>query len=289
MTRVGVVGLGRMGSPIASNLAAAGFEVAVWNRSFAKAEALAESAGVAVFGTPRELAEASDVVISMLSDDAASAAVHRGPDAVFAAVPSPQYVVVMGTHSPRHIRELAAESPVAIVIDAPVSGSTQAAQDAQLLIMAGATEDSIETLGPVFAAIGRKTVCLGWVGAGATMKLVVNMLIHGLNQSVSEALLLAERSGIAIEDSYGVIEDSAAAAPMLGYRKANYLNEEATPVSFALSLARKDVALALELATEAEVDLPQATGNLAWLEAAEKAGFGDRDMAAVLNYLRGTS
>ena len=91
MTRVGVIGLGRMGTPIASNLVAAGFEVAVWNRSSAKTESLAESAGVTVFGNPRELAEASDVVISMLSNDEASSEVHRGLDGVFAADPSPQY------------------------------------------------------------------------------------------------------------------------------------------------------------------------------------------------------
>ena len=289
MIRVGVVGLGRMGSPIATNLAAAGFEVAVWNRSRPKTEALAELARVTAFATPREVAEVSDVVISMLSDDEASSEVHLEENGILTAASAPRFVVPMGTHSPTHIRELADRSATAVVVDAPVSGSTSAAQNAQLLIMAGASDEAIEPLRPVFDAIGRATVCLGAVGAGATMKLVVNMLIHGLNQTVSEALLLAESSGIAVRDAYNIIEDSAAAAPMLGYRKENYLDEAASPVSFALSLARKDVALAIALASEAKVDLPQTHLNLAELERAEAAGFGERDMAAVLNYLRGKS
>lgn len=118
------------------------------------------------------------------------------------------------------------------------------------MIMAGATDEAIASVRPVLAALSRETICLGTTGAGATMKLAVNMLIHGLNQTLAESLTLAEAAGIPPADAYWAIEGSAAAAPMVEYRKPNYLNERTTTVSFALSLARKDVALAMELAAE---------------------------------------
>jgi 3-hydroxyisobutyrate dehydrogenase-like beta-hydroxyacid dehydrogenase len=287
MTRVGFAGLGRMGAPMAANLAGAGFDVVLWNRSSAKADDLATSIGATVSDTPRELAENCGVVITMLSDDAASSKVFLQPEGLFGAATGAQYIISMGTHSPTHIRELAGKSTGALLIDAPVSGSVAAATAAQLLIMAGATESAIEPVRPVLDAIGRETFCLGSIGAGATMKVVVNMLIHGLNQTVAEALVLAESSGIDVAVAFRTIENSAAAAPMLGYRKDNYLDETSAPISFALSLARKDVELAMDMAAELGLKLPQTEKTLAELRGAEAEGFGDRDMAAILNYLRG--
>jgi 3-hydroxyisobutyrate dehydrogenase-like beta-hydroxyacid dehydrogenase len=287
MTRVGFAGLGRMGAPMATNIAAAGFDVVLWNRSSAKAHELAATIGATVFDKPRELAEHCDVVITMLSDDAASREVFLQPQGLFGATMGAHYIVSMGTHSPAHIRELSEKSSGAMLIDAPVSGSVAAAAAAQLLIMAGATEGAIEPVQPVLDAIGRETICFGSVGAGATMKVVVNMLIHGLNQTVAEALVLAESSGIDVADAFRTIENSAAAAPMLGYRKDNYLDETSAPISFALSLARKDVELAMDMAAEVGLKLPQTEETLAELRGAEAEGFGDRDMAAILNYLRG--
>ena len=287
MTRVGFVGLGRMGALMAANLGRAGFPLVLWNRSRAKVEQLALETNAEVCDTPRELAEGSDVVITMLADDHASDQVHRGADGLFAAEGGAHHLIEMGTLSPRHVRQLAADAGKRAVIDAPVSGSTDAARDARLMIMVGATEDAIEPVRPILAAMSREVVCLGTTGAGATMKLAINMLIHGLNQTLAESLTLAEAAGIPPADAYRAIEGSAAAAPMLGYRKPNYLDEVATPVSFALSLARKDVALALDLAAELDVPMPQTRLNLDQLKAAEAAGFGERDMASIVNYLRG--
>lgn len=287
MTRVGFAGLGRMGTPMATNVAGAGFDVVLWNRSSAKAHELASLIGATVVDTPREMAENCDVVVTMLSDDAASSEVFLSPEGLFGASTGAHYIISMGTHSPEHIHELAGKSTGALVIDAPVSGSVAAATAAQLLIMAGATESAIEPVQPVLDAIGRETICLGSVGAGATMKVVVNMLIHGLNQTVAEALVLAESSGIDVAVAFRTIENSAAAAPMLGYRKDNYLDEASAPVSFALSLARKDVELAINMAAGVGLTLPQTEKTLAELQGAEAEGLGDRDMAAILNYLRG--
>jgi 3-hydroxyisobutyrate dehydrogenase len=288
MTSVGFAGLGRMGSLMASNLAGAGFPLAVWNRSRGTAEQLAGATNAVVSTTPRELAECSDVVITMLADDQASYQVHHGDDGLLAAERGAHHLIEMGTLSPRHVRQLAADAGDRTVIDAPVSGSTGAARDATLLIMVGATDETIAPVLPVLAAMSRQIVVLGSTGAGATMKLAINMLIHGLNQTLAESLTLAEAAGIPPADAYRAIEASAAAAPMVEYRKPNYLNEGTTPVSFALSLARKDVALAMDLAAELGVAMPQTELNLNQLQSAEAAGFGQRDMASIIDYLRGT-
>lgn len=286
MTAVGFAGLGRMGAPMAANVARAGFPLRVWNRSVDRAEAIGGSTGGSAVATPRELAEQSDVVITMLADDDASAEVHLGPDGILSAESGAPIVLLMGTHSPEHVAALTAAAAWRTVIDAPVSGSTAVAEKGDLMIMVGADEATIEPVRRVLAAMGSPVICLGRSGAGATMKLAVNMLIHGLNQTVAEAIDLAEAAGIAAPDAFAVIERSAAAAPMLGYRKGQYLDEAANPVAFALSLAAKDVDLALQLGASLGVALPQAELNLSQLLSAEAAGFGQRDMGAMLNYRR---
>lgn len=287
MTRVGVAGLGRMGALMATNLAHAGFRLGVWNRTIARAEAFAQETDSAVHASPRELAASSDVVITMLADDSSSEQVHLGEDGLLAATTGAGHIIEMGTHSPRHVRRLAEDAGDRVIIDAPVSGSIDAARDADLMIMAGADEDTIEPVSPVLDAMSREVICLGALGRGATMKLAVNMLIHGLNESLAESLTLAEAAGIPPDAAYHAIEESAAAAPVVRYRKQLYLDEHASPVSFALSLARKDVALAVELAAEFGVPMPQTQLNLDQLRAAEEAGYGDRDMASIINYMRG--
>lgn len=284
--RVGFAGLGRMGVPMACNLAQAGFELTVWNRTLAKADALATEIGCAVAATPRALAEVSDAIITMLADDASSEAVHTDVEGIFSANGA-RYVLQMGTMSPDHIRDLAQAAPAEVtIVDAPVSGATQAATDAQLLIMAGCTQEIAAPLMPLFEAMGKQTICLGSLGAGATMKLAVNSLIHGLNQTVSEALTLVEAAGISTVAAFDVIESSAAAAPMLKYRRPLYLDEAAHDVTFTVSLARKDMEATADLARQLGVAMPQGRENLARLRDAETQGYGPRDMAAMLEYMR---
>jgi 3-hydroxyisobutyrate dehydrogenase len=282
--RVGFAGLGRMGRPMARNLAAAGHDLTIWNRSPGPAEALASELGCAVASTPAALSEGAEVVFTMLADDAASEAVHLGEDGLFAA-PGPRAFVSMGTVSPAHVAALAAAAPQgARVIDAPVSGSTAAAEGAQLLIMAGCTAEAAE--GIPFDAMARKVIHLGETGRGAVMKLAVNALIHGLNQTLAEAMTLAEAAGIAPEAAFDVIENSAAAAPMLSYRRPLYLDEAAHEVTFTVALAEKDMTLAAALAEASGVAMPQAAVTRDVLRRARAAGLADRDMAAILAFMR---
>ena len=286
--RVGFAGLGRMGAHMARNLMHAGHEVTVWNRSAEKAEALAAETGCGVAETPAALAAGSEAVITMLADDPSSEAVHLGGDGLFSRGGA-RWFVEMGTMSPDHIRALAAAAPEgSTVIDAPVSGATQAAEAAQLMIMAGCEPEAAAPLMPLFDAMGRQTICLGQVGAGAVMKLAVNSLIHGINQTLAEAMTLAEAAGIAPEDAFDAIEASAACAPMLKYRRPLYLDEAGHDVTFTVSLARKDMEVTADLAETLGVAMPQGHVTLDKLREAEAQSYSARDMASILTFMRET-
>lgn len=283
--QVGFAGLGRMGVPMARNLARAGHTVKLWTRSGEKARDLAAELGCTAVARPKDLSDAADVIVTMLADDAASEVVHLGPDGLFAG--SAKTYVEMGTMSPGHIATLAAAAPEdAAVIDAPVSGATQAAQDAALLIMAGCTETEADTVMPLFDAMGHQTICLGKHGLGAVMKLSVNALIHGINQTLAEAMTLAEASGISPVKAFDVIEASAACAPMLKYRRPLYLDEAAQDVTFTVALARKDMQVTAELSKSLGTPMVQGRATLDALLRAEAEGYGKRDMAAMLAFAR---
>ena len=283
--RVGFAGLGRMGAHMARNLARAGHDVTLWNRSREKTQSLATELDCAAAGSPRGLSNAAEVIVTMLADDPSSKDVHSGAEGLFAG--SARTYVEMGTMSPDHIAWLAEQAPVgARVIDAPVSGATQAAADAQLLIMAGCTPAEAAPLNLLFEAMGKETRCLGKTGSGAVMKLAVNSLIHGINQPLAEAMTLAEAAGIAPEAAFDVIEASTACAPMLKYRRPLYLDEAAHDVTFTVALARKDMEVTANLARKLGTDMPQGLSTLEILRKAESEGYAARDMASILNYMR---
>uniref|UniRef100_UPI004047E9C3 NAD(P)-dependent oxidoreductase n=2 Tax=Yoonia sp. TaxID=2212373 RepID=UPI004047E9C3 len=283
--RVGFAGLGRMGAHMARNLSRAGFDLTLWNRSPEKSNALAAELGCTTAPSPRALSDDVDVVITMLADDPSSDAVHFGADKLFAG--GAQFYVEMGTMSPDHIQRLVQGVPEGgYVIDAPVSGATQAAADAQLVIMAGCTPDVAAPLAPLFDAMGKETLYLGQIGRGAVMKLAVNSLIHGINQTLAEAMTLAEAAGIAPDDAFDVIEASAACAPMLKYRRPLYLDEAAHEVTFTVALACKDMQVTADLARNLGINMPQGLSTLDILRQAEADGYAARDMASILNYMR---
>jgi 3-hydroxyisobutyrate dehydrogenase len=275
-----------MGSHMVRNLVAAGFDVIVWNRSPNKAEQLALETGCGRVFTPKELADQADVILTMLADDAASDAVHLGSDGLFSGQRA-RTLIEMGTMSPDHIRSLSHSTPTGrIIIDAPVSGATQAAADRQLMIMVGGSADTVAPIMPLFEALGREVICLGNPGAGAVMKLAVNSMIHGINQSLAEAMTLTEAAGIPAPLAFDAIEASAACAPMLKYRRPLYLDEAAHDVTFTVSLALKDMAVTSALAKSLGIAMPQGEITLEKLLDAEAKGFANRDMASILNYMR---
>jgi 3-hydroxyisobutyrate dehydrogenase-like beta-hydroxyacid dehydrogenase len=289
VTTIAFLGLGRMGRPMAANLCAAGHRVVVWNRTSAKAEAFAAEQGARAAATPALCVAEADVVISMLSDDAAVVDAHTSAEGTFTSIRPGAVVVDMSTIAVGTVHQLAAAASAAGVsfLDAPVSGSVAAATDRALTIMVGGDAMALETARPVLEAMGKAVIHLGNHGAGASMKLSVNTVVHLLNGAVSEALVLAERSGIDRAAAYEVFRNSAIAAPFVHYRQAAFERPDETPVAFRLTLAAKDLRNALTLAEGVGASLPHSAEALRILTAAAEAGFADKDESAVAEYLRG--
>ena len=283
--KLGMAGLGRMGVPMAKNLINAGFDIQVWNRNPERSASFATEMQCQIAQTPEALASACDIVITMLADDAASQDVYLGESGLLKGKKAMVFIE-MSTVSPNWINRLQSQSSRAAIIDAPVSGATQAAQAGKLMIMVGGSEEIAQPLLPIFDALGEKTIILGKQSAGATMKLAINSVIHSLNQAAAESLNLAQAAGIELPLAFEALESSAACAPMLRYRKPLYLDERAHQVTFTVGLAAKDVDLATRLARSLDVQMPQAELNLGILNQASQNGYAHRDMASVISYLK---
>jgi 3-hydroxyisobutyrate dehydrogenase len=288
MAAVAFLGLGRMGAPMATNLAAAGHEVVLYNRTPAKAEALADRLGAVAVPTPREAASQADVVITMLADEDALLGVCDGATGVLAGLRPGGVLVDMGTTGPTGITRLRSRVVAAggVLVDAPVSGSTAAAETGGLTILVGAPEATFRSLEPVLAAMGDRVFHLGETGTGSVVKLAVNNVVYALGNALSESLVLAERAGLDRAVIYEVFEHSAISAPMVRYRRDAFLDPERTPAAFAMTLARKDLELITGLAATLGVDVEQAEANLSLFRKAIDAGLGARDMADVAVHLR---
>jgi 3-hydroxyisobutyrate dehydrogenase-like beta-hydroxyacid dehydrogenase len=282
--KVAFLGLGRMGSAMAQNLASAGLLSAVWNRSEGKAGAFAD-AGVRVASTPAAAAEGADVAIMMLADGVAAQAVAA--EALPALAPG-AVVVDMGTSGPDAARAIAAacaERGVGFV-DSPVSGSIALAQAASLTALVGGAPGHIEQAMPALQAMTRAQHHVGDVGSGATLKLAINAMIAVTNESIAELLVLCERAGLARETAYAALADSALASPFVHYKQAAFLAPDDEPVGFTANLMLKDLILADALAAELGAELPAADAARTVIERTIAAGRGDGDLVRVADTLR---
>src|SRR4029077_6240027 len=237
---------------------------------------------------PAEAAARADVVISMVADDAAVHDLFEGPDGVAAGIRAGAVAVDMSTVLPSAIQAVgpAVLARDAGVLDAPVSGSVTSARSGQLTIMVGGDAAHLERARPVLASLSREIFHLGRLGSGAAMKLAVNALICGLNQSVAEGRVRAERAGIARALAYEVLATSAAGAPLLGYKRDAYVQPDTTPVAFSLALAEKDLRLIAEFAEASGASMPQAALDLEQVRAAGRTEGEDTDFARVASHLR---
>lgn len=286
--RVAVVGTGRMGGAMAGRLVAAGFPVTVYNRTQSRAEEVAVRTGAAVAETAREAAGGADVLVISLADDAAVRSTYLGPDGVLAGLRTGAVVADTSTVDPDTLRELAGRVSAAgaELLDTPVSGSVATVEAGQLLVMAGGDPDALERATPALEAFSRRIIAVGPLGAGATMKLVVNAMVHAVNGALAEALVLAERSGVARELAYEVIASSAVAAPFVLYKRQAYEHPHDAAVAFTLDLVAKDLDLAAALASRVGAPMPQLVANRAVVQAALEAGFADADLSALAQHLR---
>lgn len=286
--RVAVIGTGRMGTAMVGRLAGAGHHLTVHNRTRAKAEAVAARHDAAVAPTPREAVREADVVLVSLADDAAVRAAYGGPDGLVAGLAAGQVVADTSTVDPETLRglEAAVVAAGAALLDTPVSGSVSTVEAGALLVMAGGDAAALERARPALEAIASRIIHLGPLGAGATMKLVVNAMVHALNGALAEALVLAEKAGLDRACAYDVIAASAVGAPFVAYKRDAYLSPEGTPVAFALNLVAKDLALADALAARVAAPMPQLATNREVVQRAVAAGLGDADLSALATLLR---
>jgi 3-hydroxyisobutyrate dehydrogenase-like beta-hydroxyacid dehydrogenase len=289
VTALGVVGLGRMGSAMAFRWAEAGLLSAVFNRSRGRVGALAARGGVEVAESPRALANRCDVIVTMLADGPATREVLEGPDGLASGMADGTLMVNMATTSRAEAIEFAEIVGTAggRYVDAPVSGSVATAAGGGLTVMAGGDAGDVADAQPVFDAVSGRVFHLGPVGAGAAMKLAVNSMLFGINQALSESLVLAERAGIDRSAAYDVIASSAVAAPVVHYRREIFEFPGERPVTFTIDLARKDLSLVLDMAGELGTSMPQAEVNAGFMDDASSKGWGDADMGDVARVLRG--
>jgi 3-hydroxyisobutyrate dehydrogenase-like beta-hydroxyacid dehydrogenase/ketosteroid isomerase-like protein len=273
---IGFAGIGRMGRPMARNLVAADHRVLGYDPAV---DRMPE--GVTPVADAAALAEAP-ISVSMLPDAATTRELVLG--GLSAAGPDHVHVV-MGTVGPQVVRELAAGGPVAIV-DAPVSGSVQLAETAAITTMVGGHPDHVERVRPVLAAMTSAQFHTGPVGSGSVAKLAVNAVLGLLSHGVAEGILIAECGGLDPAVFYEVLRGSAAGAPYVGYKEKAFLDPDAAGVAAPVSLIRKDMGLALDLARRHGLSVPASEVALAVLDDAVAVGLGEQDMARVLTALR---
>jgi 3-hydroxyisobutyrate dehydrogenase-like beta-hydroxyacid dehydrogenase len=284
MTDIGFVGLGSMGAPIAARLLGQ-HRLYGTNRSPAKAGALVEQ-GMIWRDTPREVAAAATVVFSMVTDDAALAAVTEGPDGILAGLRPGTLYVDMSTVSPEASRQLAARVGElgASMLDAPVSGSVPAAQSGTLSIMVGGPEEAYLAASPLLQRLGSSVTHIGDNGQGLLLKLAINISLAAQMLAFSEGLLLAERGGIDPELAARAMTESAIGSPMLKARAALVLDPP-PEAWFDMHLMHKDIRLSLQAARDAGVPLPAAAVADEILDQAEELGFGASDIAGLYQVL----
>lgn len=285
MERIGFIGLGLMGKPMAGNLVRAGYPVTVYNRSRAPVEELA-AAGAAAADSPRAVAERSDVVITIVSDAPDVEAVILGPGGVAEGVRPGMLVIDMSTSSPVLARRLArtlGEQGVA-VLDAPVSGGVIGARDGTLSIMVGGTAEAFQRALPIFQVLGRNIVHVGDAGAGQVAK-AANQIVVGMNiQAVAEALLLATKAGVDPARVRQALLGGFAQSRVLEVHGQRMLDRNFEP-GFKARLHRKDLGIVLSTAREYGVPLPGTAALHELLTALIVQGGGEEDSTAVLTVL----
>jgi 3-hydroxyisobutyrate dehydrogenase len=281
---VGFVGLGLMGRPMALNLLRAGFPLVVWNRTSAKADDVVK-AGARLAGSPRELAAAADVVMTIVSDPPAVEAVLFGDDGVLAGLRAGGLLVDSSTVSPALATRAAASCAErgAAFLDAPVTGGTWGAEKGELVFMIGGDAAVLERARPVLEAMGKRFFHLGPHGAGQTVKLAMNLLLALEVGALSEALSLVVRAGLPAERLVEVMQASMGRAPVLDV-KAPLMIEERYAPSFPLRLMHKDLGLALDLGNRLGVPLPTAAASREVYSAVRGASSEDLDYAAVAKF-----
>lgn len=281
MNTIGFVGLGAMGSRMALNLLQAGFRLRVYNRDRSKTRDAAAK-GAAVCATPAEAASGAEFVVSIVADDAATREVMLGAQGALASIAQSAVIIDSSTNSPAVAREVAAAASAkgAAYLDAPVSGSILQAQNRELVFMVGGEAGAFERAQPLFKAMGRLARRMGDTGAGATIKLVNNMLTGTMTAAVAEAAQVAEAAGVDREAAVEILGEGAAGSRLLKTKLPKIFKRDFAP-QFQLELMEKDLRYFLALAQELDRPAPIAALARSQYQAGRRAQLGKLDSSAV--------
>ncbi len=287
--KVGFIGLGIMGGPMARNLVKAGYEVVVYNRSRDAVEELEQDGAFGASG-PKEVAEKSDVVITMLPDSPDVEAVVYGDDGVAGGLHSGSLLVDMSTISPVVTEEISAavKEKGASMLDAPVSGGDVGAQQGSLSIMVGGSEEDFERAKPLFEVMGATVNHVGPTGAGQVTKAANQVVVALTIEAVSEALVLGSKGGVAPEKILDVLGGGLAGNKVMEVKREKFLSHDFSP-GFRSELHHKDLGIALAAAREYGVSLPNTAAVDQMLQTMKKKGWGGEDHSALLRVIEDLS
>ncbi len=279
MAKIGFLGLGMMGSPMASRLLDAGNDVTVWNRTAERARQLVDH-GASLAGSPAEAALGTDFVITMLANPAALEQVLFGDGGLAAALHAGQTFIDMSTVGPDAVAGVARRLPEGVgFADAPVRGSVPEATEGRLLILVGATDATYPRVAELLEPLG-SIRHVGAPGTGAAMKLVVNSTLGTAIAGVGEALSLGETLGLGRDQLLDVLEETALGAAVRAKRSS--IESGSYPASFKLELARKDLHLVTDAAERRGRELKLGAAARDWFDRADDAGAGEQDYSAVV-------
>ena len=282
---IGLIGLGIMGRPMARNLLKAGYPLIVHDVTRAAVDDLVAE-GATAGTSPRQVAEAVDVLITMLPDSPQVREVYLGPDGAFEALRPGWLAIDMSSIAPSTARELAerAAAAGADMLDAPVSGGDKGAIAGSLSIMVGGTDAAFARAAPIFEALGKTIVHMGPAGAGQVTKVCNQVVVAVVIEAVSEALVLGAKAGVDPARIADVLQGGLAATKVLELRRSNMLGGTFDP-GFRVRLHLKDLKNALDLAREIDVALPAAAGVDQLMRAMAAAGRADYDHSGLITML----
>jgi 2-hydroxy-3-oxopropionate reductase len=288
--KVGFIGLGIMGGPMAKNLMEADHELVLYNRTREKAEELAKEGSANVAKSPREVAEGSDIIVTMLPDSPQVREVLTGEDGVLEGLKEGALVVDMSTISPVVTEELAekVKEKGASMLDAPVSGGDVGAIEGTLSIMVGGSEEDFERARPLFDVMGRTVTHVGPVGAGQVVKAANQIVVALTIEAVSEALVLGSRGGVAPEKILDVLGGGLAGNKVMEVKREKFLSHQFDP-GFRSELHHKDLGIALAAGREYGVALPVTAIVDQMLLSMRQKGWGGEDHSALLRIIEDLS
>ena len=289
MTTVAFIGLGAMGSRIAMNLVSAGYDLQVWNRDKAKTKPFADK-GIRVADSPAHAARGAQFVVSIVADDNATREVMLGSAGVVGAAAAGTIVLDCSTNTPSMSREVAKAAAARSIsyLDTPVSGSLPQAQAKELVFMVGGDKAAFDKAQPLFAAMGRMSRRMGESGAGATLKLINNMISASLTAAVAEGAQIAEAANLDRAGVMEVLNEGAAGSRVMKNKLPKIFNRDFTP-QFHLELMDKDVRYFLQLASELDRPAPVASLVRSQFQAARRVQLGKLDACAIFLSASGES